>query len=184
MAVVPSVKFPPTHLIRASYGSIYGCVSSHMEHSLQRRIGYHFRRQNSHLQCSSCFDGNRSCSAEWGRFSFLSSFMFFGQTKSTFEPLFDRLVGSWICDILASGRVKKQQGFAAAMACVFWSLHLRACGCCLCNWPFRKSYVSSNQQRDFTLLCRSDAGEYFGCLDCFPMRFCYSRHHIAADRQR
>ncbi|MFS7955900.1 hypothetical protein Hanom_Chr07g00648181 [Helianthus anomalus] len=70
------------------------------------------------------------------------------------------------------------------MACVFWSLHLRACGCCFCNWPFRKSYVSSNQQRDFTLLCRSDAGEYFGCLDCFPGRFCCSRHHIAADRQR
>ncbi|KAJ0905909.1 putative ascorbate ferrireductase (transmembrane) [Helianthus annuus] len=68
---------------------------------------------------------------------------------------------------------------------VFFGVYIYVLAVAACvTGLFRKSYVSSNQQRDFALLCRSDAGEYFGCLDCFPGRFCYSRHHIAADWQR
>lgn len=90
---------------------------------------------------------------------FLPLSVTFTRKKSTIKPrIFERLVGSWIHDILVSRRFKKQQGFFASMACVFWSLHLCACNCCLCHWPFRESYISSNKQHHFALFCRSSAG--------------------------
>lgn len=68
-----------------------------------------------------------------------------------FTPIFFCTVGCWFCIVLVPRRLKNQQSYLTAMACVCWYLYLRPC-CCYCNyWYFRKSHIPSNQPHNLTL---------------------------------